>query len=429
LELAAKMNLATIRSVPSHVYDPEISLQLSKEALGLAHDLGESPAEAKIHWNLMLYYLWAKFDFAGATEHGEAALKVARESDLTVQLGPILNDLGTAYLGTGRVDDALAALEESRGLLRDSHDLPLLAQNLTNSSSLQFITGQNEPALRLMDEAEKISQSIENAWGLAGSLYYRGTMHLVTGRWGEALADLNRSIEQGEKAKADAMLATSILGKATYCALVGATESGISLCRQATQIYGENLPMVQGYPWGLMSLLYLIAGELGSAREALQTSLDLLSLDMPPTPAFASIEVRIAEIKLYLAEGRPDLAERRAGELLDYLERFHVRQFRGDALLLKGRALLAMDRPREANDIFDEACCQAEELSALPALWQILGSQADALELLGNPEQAASKREQARAILRKLAGAITVVEDRATFLALPDVRQLSGAET
>ncbi len=103
LELAAKMAQATIHSVPSQVFDAEISLQLSADALKLAHDLGESSAEAKIHWNLMLYHLWSSFDFDQAVKHGEAALMVAQESNLTTELGPILNDLATAYLGAGRL--------------------------------------------------------------------------------------------------------------------------------------------------------------------------------------------------------------------------------------------------------------------------------------------------------------------------------------
>jgi class 3 adenylate cyclase/tetratricopeptide (TPR) repeat protein len=70
LELAAKMAQATIRSIPSQVFDAEMSLQLSEDALNLAHELGESSAEAKINWNLMLYYLWGgNFQFEQAVKY------------------------------------------------------------------------------------------------------------------------------------------------------------------------------------------------------------------------------------------------------------------------------------------------------------------------------------------------------------------------
>ena len=105
-----------------------------------------------------------------------------------------------------------------------------------------------------------------------------------------------------------------------------------------------------------------------------------------------------------------------------------VGQFRSDALLLKAKALLALDRPEEANEILDEACHEAEALSTLPALWQILDSQADTLERLGHPDQAASKRDQAGAILATLADSIVEGADRATFLNLPDVRRLLATQ-
>jgi hypothetical protein len=252
-------------------------------------------------------------------------------------------------------------------------------------------------------------------------------IHLINGNWGDALTALNGSIEFSEMAQAERMLAVSLLAKANYCILVGATETGLSLCRRAMKLFEKHLLYFQGYPWGLMSLLYLVAGDQSSAREALQNSLDNLDLDLPPTPTFSSIEVRLAEIKFRLDDGHPDLATSRADDLLNYLERFHVKQFRSDAMMLKAKALLALDRPRESYDILYEACREAEELSTQPTLWQILDSQADALERLDEPEQAESTRDRARAILATLADSIIVDEDRTTFLKLPDVRRLLEA--
>jgi len=424
LELAATMAQATIHSIPSKVYDADISLQLSKEARSLAHELGESSAEAKINWNLMLHYLWASFQFDEAVKHGEAAAKVARESNLAVELGPILNDLALAYFGVGRLDESLQTLEESRNMLRDGNNLPLLALNLTTSSTVQFLIGNNEPAQILMEEAEKINHSIENNWGLAGSLYYRGLMHLVNGSWGDALTAMNGSIEFCEMAQAQMLLPASLLAKANYCLSVGITETGLSLCRRAMKLFEVHMPYLRGYPWGVMSSLYLVAGDQSAAREALQNSLANMDLDLPPTPAFSSIELRLAEIKFRLADGHPDLATRIADDLLKYLERFHLKQFRSDAMMLKAKAFLALNRPREANDILSEACRGAEELSTQPTLWQILDSQADALERLDKPYQAVSKRDRARAILTTLANSIAEEGDRTTFLNLPDVRRL-----
>ncbi len=424
LELAAKMAQATIRSIPSPVFDAEISLQLSQDTLELAHELGQSAAEAKIHWNLMLYYKWSRFDFVQTTKHGEAAVRIARESSSTIELGPILNDLALAYVGVGRHEDALQAFEESRILLRESNDLPLLALNHINTSKFQFLIGNNEPARLLLEKAEQINQSVGNTWGLASCQYYWGLMHLVHGRWGEALTALNNCIEFGEKAQAAPTQAIALVAKANYYAFIGAVEPGISFCRQAAQILHQHMPFVQSYSWGAASLLYLNAGDLAAAQESLHKCLADLDLDLPPVPIYNSMEIRIVEIKVRLAEGRHHLAARRADDLLDYLDRFHVRQYQGEAQLLKGKALLAMGQLEEANHSLGAARHLAEELSAHSILWQIFDSQADTLEQLGHPDQAVSSRDQARAELTALASAITEPGDRAIFLKLPDVRRL-----
>ncbi len=423
LGLAAKMAQATIYSIPSKVNDAGLSLQLSKEARALAHELGEKTAEAKINWNLMLHYQWASFQFDEAVGYGEAAVKIARESNLTAELGPFLNDLALIYFSLGRLDESLQALEESRDRLRGGNNLPLLALNLTSSSTVQFLIGNNEPAQTLMEEAEKINRSIENNWGLAGSFYYRGLMHLINGSWGDALANLNGSIALCERV-ALLLLPASLLAKASYCLFVGNTETGLSLCQRSLKLFEEHMPFLRGYPWGVMSALYLVAGDPSAAREALQNSLATLDLDFPPTPTISSIEIRLAEIKFHLADGQPDLASRGAGDLLGYLERFHLKQFRSDALLLKAKACLALNRPREAQEILSKACRWADQLSTQPILWQILDTQAAALERLGEPEQAVSKRDRARVILTALAGSIAEEGDRRIFLNLPDVRRL-----
>jgi tetratricopeptide (TPR) repeat protein len=318
----------------------------------------------------------------------------------------------------------LRALEESRNMLRGGNNLPLLALNLTTSSTVQFLIGNNETAQTLMEEAEKINHSIENNWGLAGSLYYRGQMHLINGSWGDALTAMNASIEFCEMAQAQMLLPASLLAKANYCLSVGKTETGLSLCRQAVKLFEEYLPSIRGYPWGVMSALYLAAGDQSAAREALQNSLANIDVDLPPTPSFSSIEVRLADLKFRLADGHPDLAAGIADDLLKYLERFHLKQFRSDAMLLKAKAFLALNRPGEANDILSEACREAEELSTQPTLWQILDTQADALDRLDKPDQAESKRDRARAIITTLASSIAEEGDRTAFLNLPDVRRL-----
>ncbi len=426
LALAAKMAMATIRSIPSKVFDPEISLKLSKEARDLAHEIGAHPAEAKINWNLMLHYQWAEFDFEQAARHGEAAIEVLRKSGDTIEEGPVLNDLALALFGVGRLERSLEAFEESRELLRSAENLPLLALNLTSSSTVQFLIGNDQQAQALMDEAEHINRSIENYWGLAGSFYYRGQMLWVNGRWAEARKAVDGAIEYCELAQAHMLLAASLIGKANYRLSLGDFENGMRYCRRGLEFFEQHLPALQGYPWGVMSMLFLASGDRTAAQEAFLKSQENFDLAQPPTPTFGPIELRLAEIKLRLDEGANVAAARIADDLIAYLDRFHIRQFHSEALWFKAKALLAENRTEAACSFLEEASRMAQELSTLPVLWRILDTQAQALEQIGKVDLAKSKMDAARVVLRSLADSIPE-EDRSAFTNLPDVRRVLGS--
>jgi class 3 adenylate cyclase/tetratricopeptide (TPR) repeat protein len=424
LELAALMAQATIRSVPSQVFDPDISLQLSENALILAHELDEPSAEAKIHWNMLLRYMWGSFDFEQAVIHGEAARTIAEESSLDEEIAYILNDLATALMGIGKMNTSLEVMEEARDLLEEKNDLPLLALNLTNSGMIYFLTGKNEEANRYFDKAVEINGSIDNVWGLAGVEFYRGYLYLLDGRMAQALDGFDRSIEHSRNAKTNAMLSVGYMAKATYCLHVGAVETGLDLCQQALPLIEELWQWYAGYPWGMMSHLYLTAGDLEAAGNALERSLAIFDLDVPPMPTFAAIDVRLAEAAFQLAIKRPEQAIASADGLLAYLDRFNVVQHRVDAKLLKARASMGLDLHEESLHIVSEARSEAEEQGSRPILWKILLALADLEEQLGNLEKALAYHDQARAKAMEIAESINHMEHRSSFLKLPAVRKL-----
>ena len=424
LEFDALVAQATLHSTPSPVFDAEIGDRLSQEALELARELDQKPAEAKIHWNLMLRQMWGNFNFPGAVEHGEAALKAARESGLTAELGKILNDLGTAYLGVGEPERALRTMEEAWTFLEQEQNLPILALNHTNSAIIHFFAGDIEKALSLLEESQKIDRPINNLWGLAGSEYNRAYINVVYGSWREASAQVDNAIALSQEAHIEGMLATSYLTKAVYCTYIGQVEAGLDLINQVIHRVEGLWSHMVWWPWNLMSRFHLLQGDLASAQDKLEKSLPIMRQDLPPTPVFAPIEARLTFGQIYLAGGQPDKALERAEELLIYLARFQIRPFRPDALHLKGLALLAQDRPEEARAILAEARSEAEELGCRPILWQILVALAETEEKLGDENQSASLRHQAWELITALANSITNDDHRSTFLALPEIQRL-----
>ena len=104
MELVALMSMATQHATPTSIYNFELAESLSQQALQLAQELNDRPAEAKILWNLSNMNR-----FSGLTEEaleaGERALAIARELNLREQIAFSLNDLchlTTAPAGTKR---------------------------------------------------------------------------------------------------------------------------------------------------------------------------------------------------------------------------------------------------------------------------------------------------------------------------------------
>ena len=181
LELAALMAVATIRSTPNPAFDAIEAQTLCDRALALAQELGDRPAEAKILWILLLLNYFAA-NPAQSVAYGERAIALARELGLREQLAFALNDIHRSYTASGRVADALAALEEAEGLWRDMDNLPMLADNLNGGAEVRLMVGDFDGTLARTAESEAITEAIGNLWQLSYGRMIRTIVYLERGK-------------------------------------------------------------------------------------------------------------------------------------------------------------------------------------------------------------------------------------------------------
>ena len=167
--LAADMALTTLYATPTPVFDALRGRELADRTIVLARELGDRSAESKALWNLMIVNVYGGGDPREAIDAGERSLSIAREMNAREQVAFTLNDLSRAYAAIGDVR-ARAYLEEARPLWREMGNLPMLCENLSSMSALLGLTGENDEALALCDEAYAISGEIGNPWGQAHSL-------------------------------------------------------------------------------------------------------------------------------------------------------------------------------------------------------------------------------------------------------------------
>ncbi len=103
IELAALMAKATLYSTFTQVHDAERSERTLIQALEISREIGDRDAQTRLHWNLLLNYLFSK-QLDRALAYGTQALTLARESDNREYLAFVLNDLCRLYTCRGEFE-------------------------------------------------------------------------------------------------------------------------------------------------------------------------------------------------------------------------------------------------------------------------------------------------------------------------------------
>jgi class 3 adenylate cyclase/tetratricopeptide (TPR) repeat protein len=420
MEFAAVMARAKIYSTPHQWHDAALAKTLLERALALAHDLGDRAAESKILWNLMLLQVFAGGDLQQTVAYGERSLAIAREFNLREQMAFTLNDLAYAYALTHQVKEGLASLNEARALWRELGNLPMLSDNLGNTSIRLFDGGEYDQALAAAEESLRISQSIGNRWGQASSQLIVGQVYFDRGQPDDAIASMENAVRWGEPiGHSFALILRADLGW-VYASL-GAVQRGLELAQQAYErVAVERLPAARIGPISALARIYVLNRDLAAAQALVQEGRAIY--DPASLLLFSHYTLALADGELALARQEYEGAVMRMDKMLTQLERAQTRPYIADALYLKSQALFALNRVAEARGALQTARARAEALGSRRNLWPILLAWSEIEAGQGDREKARALRQEAGAIIRYIAEHIHEPELRASFLNLPHVR-------
>ena len=166
MQLAALLEKSTLYSTYTSLHDSELGEQIIHKALKLSEEIGDRATQVKLHWNLMLTYLFSN-RLDQALEHGEHALPLARESGDRDQLAFILNDLGRVYACQGKFEQVYEASGEARQIWSTLENETMLADSFGSEGSAHFQAGDHTTALELLHLGLRLSEKNENLWGQA----------------------------------------------------------------------------------------------------------------------------------------------------------------------------------------------------------------------------------------------------------------------
>ena len=419
MELAALMARAKIYATLNAAQNPARARAVLEQSLALARELDDRAAECRVLWNLMLLLLWGGGDQRQSVAYGEEALALARALNMREQVAFTLNDLAYGYMSTGRWAAAQGALDESRAIWRELGNLPMLVDNLSNSVLLYLRAGEHEQAVSTAEQAQAIAGAIGNVWGQAGSRAYVSHVYLERGEPDRAMAIMEEGIRLGEQVGHPALIVASRADLAWTFGTLGAIRRGLELVDLALS-RAARVEYLRVYPMAVQARLYLLDRDLAAAEAALRAGYRELQPD--GLQWFAPIWLPLTEAEL--AYARHDFAHTIsiADGLLANLRESGARLFVADALYLKGRALLAMDRWEQAFDVLGEARAQAEALGSRRALWPILVALSEMAAHRHDLVTARLLQGQARALIGYIADHAGAPELRAAFLQMPLVR-------
>jgi predicted ATPase/class 3 adenylate cyclase len=419
VELSALMAKATVYSTFTEVHNPGLSEQMLLRALGISQEIGDTSAQARLSWNLMLNYLFSKRPDQ-ALEHGQLALSLARESDNREQLAYVLNDLCRLYTCRGEFEKAYAVIEEARGLWRSLDNQVMLADSFGSEAEARFNAGEFDLSFKCSQQALQITEKIENLWGQSYDRMLMSFVLFETGELGRAIQLAEQSVQLADQAGLIASsigLRSELAWMYSYC---GALEKGLNITDQALRVAEAKQPSWKEFPQAAKIRMYLLQGDVQSAQ---RTAGDTLFEPISIPYARYTIFLCLANIELSVSKGDHQLGLALSEDLLKEvfpLTRVDI----PDVLRWKGKALSGLGRLNESQQILIEACSQAKESGCHLHLWPALADLAGVNLTLGNHKEADANLEAARLIVGQIADSLGEVGLRESFLNQPRVQDL-----
>jgi hypothetical protein len=425
LELAAMTGRTTIYANPTAEVNLAQAEALGAQALALAQELGDRQVEAKIRWNLMSasYFMMRVKE---AVAYGEKSAAIARELDLREQLAYTLNDIYRPYLVAGQFDRARAALYEARALWQSLDNLPMLADNHASATIIDYLSGDYAQVIAEAEAADRLSQSIGNAWGRSYSRLFLGATYLEIGQPGKAIEVMEECAQFGEQAGFVVAAVFARVDLAYVYAVLGAVERGLELIQSALARPEAGFVFAKPLIQSTLAQLYLFQGNDAAAEAALQE----VNSDTAQAYSFWFSNNPLPIVAGELALARRNYAQVIAAmdEYITFMRQVGLHTSLAHALYLKSKARLALRRADEARAALLEARAEAEALGARRILWEILFALSEMEAQRDNADEAVALRRQAQEIVEYIADHVGAPELRASFLNLPKVRAVLSAD-
>lgn len=418
LELGALLPLITLYIFPNPVQDLVQAENKNARALALARENHDQESEARILWNRQQHaYFTGQNQLAVA--FSREALALADRLGLRELRGYILNDVSRALMETASVGAALAALDEARGIWRETNNLPMLVDNLSTSAGAAQVGGELDSAEKFSHEAQEVSRTIGNLWNLAYSSGPLLQIRVLRGEITKALALIDAAV--GLARSSGFFLADyfASIERAMIYGEMGKAKEGLEVW--------NGIPNYEAFPYfkilrsGTLAYLHLLDHDPDAAERALEHAQEAIQSDDLSNAGAVYANVSLAE--LALRDGRYGDAHALTERIVERMRALGIRFYLPCMLLERARAQYGLGDTDAAEQTCLDAEALAQSMRARPIWWQVLALRAELAQAGGNTELASALRGQARELIEWIAGHAPADLD-SSFRARPAVRVL-----
>lgn len=419
IRLASLTAQCIVHATQTPLYDMAKARALADEALVLARRLGDKAIEAKVLWGLLLVESWGGGDDHKGLAYGLRSLELARELELNEQMGFTYQDIANVYRNLNQLADAKRAVQEALAIWQDTGNLPMLIDAYTMQHWNYFLTGELNGSLPFVEEALRLSRSINHPWSQVVSLGFLAQALIElgdAGRAAEALHERERvtaAVESGFHITFQYLIDTGWLNLALS---LGAWEDARPLGERLYENRHAIFPIFLSHMMSGVIQIKILEGNLGQAQEIWDEIAPTATLHWPAT-----------ELYLLLAQNQVQRALDRAQTLARQLRQAGLLVYLPEVLWLQGKAWMRRRHWEQARETLTEAL-EISRLNGERRLrWRILSSLSDVAQAQGEADEAERFRVMGQEIVTYLVDHIATDALRTAFLSGPDVRAIVAA--
>jgi hydrogenase-4 transcriptional activator len=328
------------------------AIALLGRALRHAEQAHDSEAIGLAHYELGHCYKQVG-DAAIVREHISKAAPALHAAGNRRYLALLHSLSGIVLAQGGRMDEAIAALQQAERLATSVQAQDVLGIILNNQANVALIQHRNEQAVALSEQAAALQEQNGPGRGLALCLATLGQILVRLGKLERAEKVLLRALESRGQTQFNEITGAVYDSLAQIALMRGAYESAADYLRRAGEAYGSyGAQTGLWYEWSIRVLEAKLAARRGATEEALRVANEIV-VKAPPTEA---IQADLIASEALIAAGRAPEAENRLANVGARIDARAMPGAWGEFLRLRGALHGSADRLSEAyHDIAQSA--------------------------------------------------------------------------